>query len=209
MKQLRFLLPCLLLPACAPNHSTNYIANLNIAGTLQKDGMVSTPVMRGDVRMDVCFKNERQEDLCMRNVGNGQRIRIDMESTRLALSSITLLGEKPYGDKNYYYAFLPEQYRWIIQAEPKQNVYIGTLLVQIDTVAGSDAYPGLGVASTCNSAHLDALKDKFVYVTPNCLQIGSIDIVSGNALLQVMPPAAMYRPFGRDPDVPFGVPSDH
>jgi hypothetical protein len=162
-----------------------------------------------DLKIDLCFKtSEKKEPICYRGITNQATLRIPAKDGRLALSSITLLGEKPYGDKNYYYEWQPKHLAWLELNQPADRVFVGKIFAVFGP-RKDEAYPELGIAVLCSNEIAKAIEAKELSpVLSQCLKIGSVNMgnpgADGGMTTLSMPPKIMYRPFGRDPDVPYG-----
>ncbi|PZP83452.1 MAG: hypothetical protein DI582_10985 [Azospirillum brasilense] len=214
-KSLITLLACATLSACSSDAGKpQYLLGLQIIQTPAFNAVEPTQSATAhNLKIDICFRdNEEGEPLCYRNVKTYDVLRIRTESDKLALASITLLGEKPYGDKNYYYAWSRQQLPWTTLSAPADRVFLGRLQIAFGPRQGDD-YPPLGVAAYCDPKLHKTIEDQEKATVPqNCLNIGSVEKISDNlaeSTMKPMPPKVTYRPFGRDPDVPFGeLPAD-
>lgn len=162
-----------------------------------------------DLKIDLCFKtSEKEKPICYSGISNKGTLRMPAKGNRLALTSITLLGEKPYGDKNYYYEWQPKHLVWLELKKPADRIFIGKIFAVFGPRKG-EAYPELGIAVLCSDEMSKAIAAKEASpVVTQCLKIGSVDMgnpgANGGMTTMSMPPKMMYRPFGRDPDVPYG-----
>ncbi len=209
-KSLFTLLACAVLAACSSSAGKpQHFLGLQIIQTPEFNAVEPTQsTTANDLKIDICFRDSDEgEPRCYRNVKTYDVLRIRTESDKLALTSITLLGEKPYGDKNYYYAWSRQQLPWTTLNTTTDRVFLGRLQIAFGPRRG-ESYPPLGVAIYCDPKLHKTIEDKEKAAVPqHCLNIGSVKMIGDNlaeSTMKPMPPKATYRPFGRDPDVPFG-----
>ena len=201
------ILPLLLIAACSSSGGKKELLTGVFFQQLEQ-GSYQTLKNSKDIKIELCFKNAKDDPICFKNVSSGTPLRITTSSKSIALSSITLLDEKPYGDKNFYYSFQQKQLKPITipTTTDAKKIYIGTIFISIIKAKNPENYPHVGIAIDCTEDTFKKQPELVKGAIFNCLAIGSLkrDADKATATSENMPPKPMYRPFGRDPDVPFG-----